>query len=268
MTMDGRAIAADVIKGLKPRRERIGLATLALLVVSENAVTSSYVGIKKKRADELGVRIRQIDLPESSTQDDIERAVELLRDDETVDGIIVQLPLPRGVNTERVLAIIPAEKDVDGIKPNIEDHERKVIAPVALAVKEILARAAIDISEKKAVVVGAGVLVGLPVAGYLKAKGANVSFFTRQQGSIEDLKDADIIVSGAGSPGFIKPEHIKEGVVLIDAGTSESGGKVVGDCDPACAAKAAVFTPVPGGVGPIAVAMIYKNLFDLIEMKR
>ena len=92
--------------------------------------------------------------------------------------------------------------------------------------------------------------------------------FTLEEGSIEDLKTADIVVCGAGNPGFIKPEMLKDGVALIDAGTSESSGKVVGDCDPACAEVASVFTPVPGGVGPVAVAMIFKNLFDLMENRR
>ena len=92
--------------------------------------------------------------------------------------------------------------------------------------------------------------------------------FTLQQGSINDLKNADIIVSGAGNPGFIKPEHIKEGVALVDAGTSELKKKIHGDADPACALKASVFTPVPGGVGPVAVAMIFRNLYDLLEKTR
>jgi methylenetetrahydrofolate dehydrogenase (NADP+)/methenyltetrahydrofolate cyclohydrolase len=102
----------------------------------------------------------------------------------------------------------------------------------------------------------------------LKNLGARVSFFSHHEGSIGDLKEADIVVCGAGNPGFIKPEHIKMGAAIIDAGSSESKGKVVGDADPACATKASAFTPVPGGVGPVAVAMIFRNLFDLLEKNR
>ncbi|HVM73442.1 MAG TPA: bifunctional 5,10-methylene-tetrahydrofolate dehydrogenase/5,10-methylene-tetrahydrofolate cyclohydrolase, partial [Candidatus Paceibacterota bacterium] len=105
-----------------------------------------------------------------------------------------------------------------------------------------------------------------PAAELLKSLGAQVSIVTRQSGSLEQLHDADIIVLGAGDPGFVKPEMIKKGVILIDAGTSESAGKVVGDADPTCAEKCSVFTPVPGGVGPIAVAMIFRNLFDLANV--
>ena len=132
----------------------------------------------------------------------------------------------------------------------------------------MLKRTAGEIAGKGAVVVGAGRLVGAPSAWLLKSLGANVSMFTLERGSIEDLKTADIVVSGAGNPGFIKPEHLKEGVALIDAGTSELNKKIQGDADPACAEKASVFTPVPGGVGPVAVAMIFKNLFDLVQKHR
>ena len=135
----------------------------------------------------------------------------------------------------------------------------------ALAVVEILQRKNVHIEGARTVIVGAGRLVGAPSAWLLRKLGADVSMFTLQEGSIDDLKNADIIVSGAGNPGFIKPEHIKEGVALIDAGTSELNKKIAGDADPACAEKASVFTPVPGGVGPVAVAMIFRNLLDLIR---
>jgi len=108
----------------------------------------------------------------------------------------------------------------------------------------------------------------LPSAWLLRRLGANVSVFSLEEGAIDDLKNADIIVSGAGNPGFIKPEHIKDGVALIDGGTSELKKRIAGDADPACAEKTSVFTPVPGGVGPVAVAMIFRNLLDLVEKRR
>jgi len=160
---------------------------------------------------------------------------------------------------------VPNEKDVDALNPTIAEGDRLVHAPVALAAVEILERSGVIIKGARTIVVGAGRLVGKPSAWLLKSLGAHVSMFTLEEGSIEDLKDADIIVSGAGNPAFIKPEHIKDGVALIDAGTSELKKKIAGDADPACAEKASVFTPVPGGVGPVAVAMIFRNLFDLLE---
>jgi 5,10-methylene-tetrahydrofolate dehydrogenase/methenyl tetrahydrofolate cyclohydrolase len=169
--------------------------------------------------------------------------------------VLVQLPHPQA---DALLAQIPPDKDVDalGLAP-------KVLAPVAGAVKEILARSDIEVRGKKAIVVGEGRLVGKPISRMLRDMGAEVSVVTLEQGSLAELKDADIVVSGAGSPHLIQPEMLKPGVILIDAGTSESGGRMVGDCDPACADAASVFTPVPGGVGPVAVAMLFKNLSTL-----
>jgi len=202
---------------------------------------------------------------EEATTADIEATVAHLA--EHTDGIIVQIPLPLGIETESVLAAIPADKDVDGINPTIAEAERIVRAPVVEAVREILSRNAIEIEGKKAVVVGEGRLVGKPVAAWLEESGADVFVITHEKGSMNELLDADIVVSGVGEPGLIKPEMIKEGCVLIDAGTSEAEGKISGDADPLCASKCSLFTPVPGGVGPIAVAMIFKNLLALSSSK-
>jgi methylenetetrahydrofolate dehydrogenase (NADP+) / methenyltetrahydrofolate cyclohydrolase len=184
---------------------------------------------------------------------------------EITDGLIVQLPLPDGIDVNSVISEIPIPKDVDGISSRAGEHARIVHAPVALAVQEILATAGIKVAGKRAVVVGTGRLVGMPTAQMLEAQGADVTRYTLSEGTFEDIAYADILVLGAGDPHFIKPEHIKEGVVLIDAGTSESAGMVMGDAHPSCAQKASLFTPVPGGVGPIAVAMIFRNMLDLVE---
>ena len=135
--------------------------------------------------------------------------------------------------------------------------------PVAEAIKEVLRLHDVRPRGKIAVVVGAGRLVGAPAAKLLRELGAEVSVITQTSGSLVELKTADIVVLGVGEPGFIKTEMLKQDVVLIDAGTSEQGGKLAGDADPACISVASVFTPVPGGIGPIAVAMIFKNLSDL-----
>jgi methylenetetrahydrofolate dehydrogenase (NADP+)/methenyltetrahydrofolate cyclohydrolase len=211
------------------------------------------------------VQVRRADLAQTATTEDVIVAVHDLVP--TVDAIIVQLPLPRTVDVNATLAEIPRHKDVDVINPFHANDVDAIDAPVALAVLELLARGHVDPAGKRAVVVGAGRLVGAPTAKLLKKRGAEVSMFTLEEGSIEDLKVADIIVCGAGNPGFIKPEHIKEGVAIIDAGASESEGVIRGDADPACAEKASVFTPVPGGVGPVAVAKIFENLFTLVNAK-
>jgi methylenetetrahydrofolate dehydrogenase (NADP+)/methenyltetrahydrofolate cyclohydrolase len=236
---------------------------LGIIVCGNDPVIESFVRIKSRTALKLGVEMKRIDVPvEASTEELINVVTGMVGN---TDGIIVQLPLPLHIDTERVLASIPVTHDVDGINPTIPDADRIVLAPVACAVQYILLQNNIAVQGKHAVVVGAGRLVGTPTAHMLKSAGADVSMVTLENGSLDELHNADIIVLGAGNPGFVKPEMIKNGVVLIDAGTSEAGGKIAGDADPTCEQEALLFTPVPGGVGPIAVAMIFKNLYELVD---
>jgi methylenetetrahydrofolate dehydrogenase (NADP+)/methenyltetrahydrofolate cyclohydrolase len=263
MIIDGKAVAEEIYIRLAQQRARIKPPVrLGVIVGAVDPAIESFVRIKGRAAKRLGVELVRADLPERATTEQTIEAVRSLS--QKTDGIIVQLPLPDGVDVNAVLSEIPPERDVDGINPR-DSTPRFVQAPVALAVVELLQRGGIDPRGKRTVIVGAGRLVGAPSALLLKELGADVSVVTLTSGSLNELKNADIIVSGAGTPGFIKPEHIKAGVALIDAGTSEQGGVIKGDADPACAEKAAIFTPVPGGVGPVAVAMIFKNLFDLVE---
>ncbi len=250
MILDGKLIAERIYTSLGHQPLSLGI-----LMIGADPVTSSFVRAKERAAARLGVIVERDTLSESATQSEIEDAVGSLA--ARTHGLIVQLPLPEHIDTERVLACIPPEKDVDGISAT-----PRVRPPVAAAAEEILNAESVQVFDARAVVVGAGRLVGKPCADVLRDMGAHVTVL--QKGDVLDaLKDADIIVLGAGESGMVKPEHIKHGVVIIDAGTSESSGKVVGDADPACAEKASVFTPVPGGVGPIAVAMIFKNLVAL-----
>lgn len=264
MNIDGRVIAESIYLELAERRKHIsGAAALGIVVASHDPVIESFVRIKSRAAARLNVELRRIDLFTQPQTADALTAIEQLAP--TVGGIIVQLPLPVALDTERILSAVPPYLDVDGINPTVLDEDRLVLAPVACAIEEILKRSNVQARGKKCVVVGAGRLVGVPAAYLMRTLGASVSVVTLESGSLEELKTADIVILGAGNPGFVTPDMIKNGVVLIDAGTSEQGGKVRGDADPACVEKASVFTPVPGGVGPIAVACIFKNLFDLIE---
>lgn len=242
MIVDGKKIAEEIIAGLGDslRGKRLGI-----VAGTQDSATDSFIKIKSRVAERLGVVVVRGELEE------------LIR---TCDGVIVQLPMP---NSAALIATLPPERDVDALGP-----ASLVRAPVAEAVAEVLSRADILREAKlpagyRAVVVGAGRLVGAPAAKLLRELGAEVSVITQKDGSLGQLKDADVVVLGAGEPGLIKPEMLKPGVVLIDAGTSEQGGRLAGDADPSCAAVASVFTPVPGGIGPIAVAMIFKNLSKL-----
>lgn len=265
MIVDGRAIADELLGALKQRRVAIpGTITLGIVMAPGDPVIESFVRIKEKVAADLNIGIERHDMQEPTTEAAM-REVRAMKYDDHIDGIIVQLPLPEGVDVNAVLSEIPMEKDVDGINPFTPEHNRIARAPVARAVHEVLQRTNVPIKGARIVVVGGGRLVGQPTAALMQELGAQVSFFTLNEGSIADLRDADIVIAGAGQPHFIKPEHLKNGVVLLDAGTSEIAGVIQGDADPSCAAKASVFTPVPGGIGPIAVSMIFKNIFDLAE---
>ena len=239
MNVDGKKLAEEVLSSLG---DALRGKTLGVVAAEGDAATDSFLKIKSRIAERLGVLVKRF--PPA-------RAHEAF----ACDGVIIQLPIP---NAEELIEALPPEKDVDGLK------NASVRPPVAGAIAEILSRTNVSVAGKRAVVVGAGKLVGAPAAVLMRELGAEVSVLTEGE-SLASLKDADIVVLGAGSPGLVKPEHIKEGAVLIDAGTSEAGGKLAGDADPACAVKASVFTPVPGGVGPIAVAMIFKNLLELTE---
>ena len=267
MVIDGKAVAESIYQDLAPKFKTLNRSVkLGIVIVGGNPVIASFVRIKERSALRLGIEMPRKDLPESAGEKEIIEAVRELN--ENADAVIVQLPLPKGANINNILAAVPNDKDVDALNPDIPEEKRLVHAPVALAAVEILERSDVQIKGARAVVVGAGRLVGAPSAWLLRKLGANVSVFSLEEGSINDLKDADIIVSGAGNPGFIKPEHIKDGVALIDGGTSELKKRIAGDADPACAEKTSVFTPVPGGVGPVAVAMIFRNLLDLVEKRR
>lgn len=263
MIIDGRTIAREILEQVK---ETAGEHTpsFAAFVVGPSATTLSYLRMKRSQAERAGVRMEFRELPEDSTTDDVVEAVKTA----TEDAIIVQLPLPPHIDTDQVLSAIPEDKDADVL--SVKTREAGVLMhPIAASVKEILERTGTRVEGAHAVVVGQGWLVGQPVASWLMRSGAQVTVVTKESGDLEDaLATADIIVSGAGSPGIITSELIKDGAVVIDVGTSELGGSIAGDVEPSVAQKAGVYTPTPGGVGPIAVAMLMKNVVDLAGRKR
>lgn len=263
MIVDGRQIATDILRDVREQVSRT--IVVRAIVVAPSPATESYLSIKSARAEEAGMHLEVIRLNEHADPDEIREWVSSAG----CDAVIVQLPLPSHFDTKAVLDAIPPERDADVLSSRayeafVQNAPGALMPPVVCAAQEILSRAGIDPSGKRAVVVGQGRLVGEPAAAWLRNVGAEVSVITRESGDLSVLKDAAIIVSGAGSPALIRPEHLTPGVVLIDAGTSESGGAIVGDADPACLEVAGVFTPVPGGVGPLAVACLFRNVAALV----
>lgn len=261
MIIDGKAIASEILAQVRSEIPRE--LVVRAVTVSPTPATESYLSIKERRAKEAGMRLEVVSLDGSASDTDVIAAVER----EGADAVIVQLPLPEHLDTKRILDSIPWYLDADVLSANAYarftlNEPEALLPPVVAAVSEVLERAHAFPGGRSVAVVGQGRLVGEPVAKWLMNEGAEVHVITRESGdeALEILKEASIVISGAGSPGLIRPEHLEDGVVLIDAGTSESGGAIVGDADPACADKAAVFTPVPGGVGPIAVASLFRNV--------
>ena len=260
MIIDGRAISIEIVSEVKKSLHEA--CTVRAITVSPTAATISYLKIKQRAAVSAGMLLEVVELPKTVTTEEVIAAVMT----PGADAIIVQLPLPAHLDEEKILESVPAEKDADVLS----SHARTlgmVLPPVAAAVDEILARANLNPEGKVVVVIGKGRLVGEPVAARLAARGAHVTSYDASTFTPNVLKDAEIVVSGAGVPHLITPDMLTQGVVLIDAATSEQvtahGSAVVGDIDPSCEPLASVFTPVPGGVGPITVACLFRNVAQL-----
>lgn len=263
MIIDGKRIAEEIFQDLRakvrslPHSPRLTVATCA-----PNFETARFLGIKKKRAEDIGISLCVLELPEDASTNECVTSIKRAATDS--DGVIVQLPFPSHIDSSALVQAIPKSHDVDAF--GLVDPE--VLPPVVGAMKEILDRSGIDVGGKQVLVVGNGRLVGTPAAAWLKNQGAKVEVVTIDSGNItEKTKEADIIVLGAGSPHLLTLDMVNEGVVILDAGTSEEEGYLKGDADPECASKASLFTPVPGGIGPITIAVLLRNLVVLTSRK-
>ncbi|MDP2655634.1 MAG: bifunctional 5,10-methylenetetrahydrofolate dehydrogenase/5,10-methenyltetrahydrofolate cyclohydrolase [bacterium] len=270
MIVDGRTLAKEILARAKTRAQKLVRPPLVVaLTASDTPATRSYLAIKTKKAEEAGCIFETRALGAKFVD---------------ADAVIIQLPVPIGLNQKEVCDSIPVSKDADVLSSaartqfemmDLRNPSLALLPPVVDAVREIFLQNNVDAKGKKAVVIGDGWLVGNPCAKWLAQQGAEVEVITLKSGDLRNcatpgvaqLRNADIIISGAGSPHLIKPEMLKKDVVLIDAGTSESGGTIAGDADPACADKCSIFTPVPGGVGPISVASLFENVVTLAEQK-
>lgn len=280
MIIDGNKIKEDIKLELRTKIQALGKLSVAIIWVGDNSVSAKYVEKKKKFGEEMRIEVRVYKYGDGILTDElIEEVRNISRKNPT--GIIIQLPLPKHIDSEKVLNFIPIDKDVDllsdlAYKAFMEGRSA-IIPPVAGAVKEILDRSNISgVMGLNAIIVGRGKLVGRPVAAWLESVGAKVELLGRDTLDLRPFtKKADIIIAGAGVPNLIKPDMLPEkaetklgGVILIDAATSDVSGKIVGDIESTCAEKALIFSPVPGGVGPITVAILFKNLVKLAESHR
>ncbi len=261
MIVDGRKIAADIIRELQNEVTHLDVKPhMTVFTCAPNFETQKYLGIKTRKAKEVGIGINVIEFPENITTEEMITSVKHAF--MQTDGVIVQLPLPTHVDTEAVLSCIPPSMDIDGV--HYDGTNNGLIHPVAGAIAHIAEKNDVLLATQNVVVVGHGMLVGKPVAKWAQMQGAQVTIVTKETENTEEIiASADVLILGAGHPGLVKPDMIKEGVIVFDAGTSEEGGQLVGDAEPACAEKASLFTPVPGGIGPVTIAVLLRNVVEL-----
>ncbi len=265
--INGRAIAADLFKSIsKDVTDLPFKPVLCDVVVGEDPVSLSYVKIKGKRAKECGMEFSLVQIPETSNDEEVCNAILTEQQKDELCGLIVQLPLPDGFKTERILSMISEEVDVDAINPR---SESKLVPPTAGAIVHILNTLPVNLYEENILVLGQGDLVGKPVADLLKEQGVNVLTATEEtENRAQLLKDATIVISGVGKAGILKGDELSDGVIVIDAGTSESGGSISGDADfESIQPKARYITPSPGGVGPVTVAKLLENVLIVAKSK-
>ena len=247
---------------------------LAVILVGADPASQVYVGSKRKSCAEIGIASKSYDLPETTTEQALLELIEELNQDAVINGILVQLPLPKHIDSTKVIEQISPEKDVDGFHPyNVGRLCQRIPtlrACTPYGVMKLLETTGISFYGKHAVIVGASNIVGRPMALELLLAGCTVTVthrFTEDLAS--HIRQADILVVAVGKPKFIKGEWIKEGAVVVDVGINRLEGKLVGDVEfDVAAQRASYITPVPGGVGPMTVAMLMQNTLSAYEKQQ
>ena len=244
---------------------------LAVILVGSNPASQVYVTSKRKTCMELGIESKSYDLPADTKENELLALIRELNQDETVDGILVQLPLPPHIDSTKVTETIMPHKDVDGFHPyNVGRLCQKIPtlrSCTPYGVMKLLESTGINLTGLHAVVVGASNIVGRPMAMELLLAGCTVTVtHSRTKDLAYHVGLADIVVAGVGKPDFVKGAWLKEGAIVIDVGINRVNGKLIGDVEfGAAAQKAGFITPVPGGVGPMTVAMLMQNTFQAYQ---
>lgn len=277
--LDGKQIAKEYRQRLKNQvndlKEYGFTPKLSVILVGNDGASQSYVKSKKKAAEKIGMISEIIHLDESTSEEVVLSELNRLNNDDTVSGILVQVPLPKQVSEQKVLEAINPEKDVDGFHPinigklYIDEHTFVPCTP--LGIMEILKHADINLEGKNAVVIGRSHIVGQPVSKLLLQANATVTILhSRTKNMNAHLKQADVIVSAVGQPGLVTKENVKKGAVIIDVGnTPDENGKLKGDVAyDEVKEIASAITPVPGGVGPLTITMVLNNTLLAEKLRR
>jgi len=268
--IDGKAVAAKVrqrvaeeVKQLAEKNITVGLA---VVIVGDNQASRVYVNNKKKACAEVGITSYEYALPESTTEEELLTLVDKLNNDDSVNGILVQLPLPKQINENKIINAISPKKDIDAFHPENVGHimigDYHFLPCTPAGVMELIAETGTDVCGKSCVVIGRSNIVGKPMAMLLLHKNGTVTMtHSKTQNLKEICANADILVAAVGKAGFVTADMVKPGAVVIDVGMNRNAqGKLCGDVDfEGCKEKAGWITPVPGGVGPMTIAMLMQN---------
>ncbi|MGB3734556.1 MAG: bifunctional 5,10-methylenetetrahydrofolate dehydrogenase/5,10-methenyltetrahydrofolate cyclohydrolase [Ilumatobacter sp.] len=277
IVMDGNALRDEVVAGLAEQIAALGSPKicLATVLVGDDGPSQRYVNSKHKKAAEAGMVSRHRELGSDASQEEVEAVVRELADDPTVHGILVQLPLPDGLDPEPVLDLVPAEKDVDGLTERsmgrLVRNRPGLVSCTPLGVMRLLEKYDVPTSGKRAVVIGRSTLVGLPLSLLLNRKGADATVtmaHSRTADMAAVVSEADIVIGAAGQARMITADMVKPGAAVIDVGVSRTEAGIVGDVDYEPVAEIAGWiTPMPGGTGPMTIACLLENTLTAARLQ-
>ena len=276
--IDGKQISKEIkdeLKELVAKKKEEGMeATLAVIQVGNDPASSVYVGNKKKACEYIGIRSLAYELPEETTQEELMELIEKLNKDDSVHGILVQLPLPKHMCEDDIIKTIAPEKDVDGFHPQsvgaLSIGQKGFVSCTPAGVIQLLKRSGIEIEGKECVVLGRSNIVGKPMALLLLRENGTVTICHSKTKDLKEVtKRADILIVAVGRPKMVTAEYVKEGAVVIDVGIHRmENQKLCGDVDfDSVEPVASYITPVPGGVGPMTIAMLMNNCVEAANMK-
>ena len=276
--LDGKAVSLKVKESVKVRADELkkfgSEPTLAVVLVGEDKASQTYVRAKEKACNEYGIKSVAHRLSENTTQEELLALINVLNLDDSIHGILVQLPLPKHIDTNTILATIDPTKDVDGFHAvnvgKLVSGLDGFVPCTPLGVMEILKEYGIDVAGLNAVVIGRSNIVGKPMANLLLNASATVTTTHSKTKNLKEIcKNADLIVAAIGKPFFLKADMVKEGAVVVDVGINRlDDGRLVGDVDfDEVAPKCSYITPVPGGVGPMTIAMLLNNTILAAQAK-
>ncbi len=273
--IDGRKLRDEILERVKKEIAILSFQPVFCdVLVGDDSASKQYVEMKARTAEKVGIHFHRASFPETISTEDLINEIKILNKIPNMCGLIVQLPLPASLDRTKILNAIDPEIDVDCLGEVASDkffnNQSNIGRPTAVSCMELLDSVKLDLKNKKILILGQGELVGRPVTALMKFRGLNPEIAVRDTNNQEKLmKEADVIISGTGHGGLITGNKIKNGVVIIDAGTSKKDGKIIGDVERDSVEGIASFvSPVPGGVGPMTVAVLLNNVLEIAKTRK